>query len=415
VGAAAVAAALWAVPASADRITLTNGRVIEADRAWVEGNEVRYSRGGGTFGVPRVLVSSLDQSASPEPTDDPDVLGARERLAGGRPVEAVRLLQTVVDRQPDSRAGHETLAEAHLALGDAVGARRAAEQLLRLDPRSARARSLLGDALLALGDRAGAEEQYERSLRLRHDPAVLRKRAALSPGPASASPFLLRFEGAGAADLGPAVLRALEHAHGEFARILGFRPTATIAVVLQAEAAFQETSPPWAGGLNDGTIRLPVRGVQRLTPRLLALLRHELAHSFVAARTGGNCPTWLQEGVAQWLEGGDPGRADAGLLARARQGGLRSLLTLEGPFQELPAPALPVAYAQSLSAVAHILRREGPEGVRRLVAALGDGRPTEEALPVALGLSYPEFQRSWEGYLRSSPAGQARGQGPASR
>jgi tetratricopeptide (TPR) repeat protein len=413
-----MAVAGWVPAVRADIITLTNGRVIEAERSWVEGNEVRYSRAGGTFGVPRALVRSVDRSASPEPTRDPDVLAARERLAGGQAVEAVRLLQDVVAREPDSRAGHETLAQAYLALGDAVAARRSAERLLRLDPRSARARSLLGDALLALGDRARAEEQYERSLRLRPDPTVERKRAALSPSAAvaaSASPFSLRFEGTGSADLGRAVLRALEHAHGEFSRILGFRPTATIAVVLQAEAAFQETSPPWAGGLNDGTIRLPVRGLQRLTPRLLALLRHELAHSFVAARTGGNCPTWLQEGVAQWLEGGDPGRADAGLTARARGGALRSLLTLEAPFQDLAPPTLPLAYAQSLSAVAHILRREGPDGVLRLVASLGDGRPTEEALPTALGLSYPEFQRSWETYLRALPAGAAQGPATPSR
>jgi hypothetical protein len=36
----------------------------------------------------------------------------------------------------------------------------------------------------------------------------------------------------------------------------------------------------------------------------------------------------------------------------------------------------------------------------RLLAALGDGFPSEEALPVALALSYPEFQKSLEEALR---------------
>ena len=133
------------------------------------------------------------------------------------------------------------------------------------------------------------------------------------------------------------------------------------------------------------------------------MLRHELAHSFIAARTGGNCPTWLQEGISQWLEGGDPARQDARRRRRARaEGRLLPLLTLEAPFQSLPATDVPLAYAESLSAVAHILRMRGEAGVGRLLAGLGDRLPSEEALPVALALSYPEFQKSWEAQLAAA-------------
>jgi hypothetical protein len=183
-------------------------------------------------------------------------------------------------------------------------------------------------------------------------------------------------------------------------------------VVLQGQEAFQEAgTPEWAAGVNDGSIRVPVGGLagRTLSPRQVAVLRHELAHSFIAARTGGNCPTWLQEGVSQWLEGGDPAREDMGLGPAARQGLLHPLLTLEAPFQTLPAADVPRAYAESLSAVAHILRRRGEAGVVRLLNALGDGHPSEEALPVSLALSYPEFQKSWEEHLRGPlPAGQRR-------
>jgi hypothetical protein len=40
--------------------------------------------------------------------------------------------------------------------------------------------------------------------------------------------------------------------------------------------------------------------------------------------------------------------------------------------------------------------------VVRLLNSLGDGFPPEEALPVALALSYPEFQRSWEAHLAAA-------------
>jgi hypothetical protein len=59
-----------------------------------------------------------------------------------------------------------------------------------------------------------------------------------------------------------------------------------------------------------------------------------------------------------------------------------------------------LVYAHSLSAVNHIIRTSGEAGLVRLLSALGDRVPSEEALPVALGLSYPEFQRSWEQSLR---------------
>jgi hypothetical protein len=105
--------------------------------------------------------------------------------------------------------------------------------------------------------------------------------------------------------------------------------------------------------------------------------------------------------VSQFLEGGDPARDDATLVPLARQGQLLPLLSLEGPFQTLPPADVTVAYAESLSAVAHIIRKRGEAGIVRLVLALSDGLPSEEALPVALALSYPEFQRSWEEYLKS--------------
>ena len=65
------------------------------------------------------------------------------------------------------------------------------------------------------------------------------------------------------------------------------------------------------------------------------------------------------------------------------------------------------AYADSLSAVAHVLRLRGNAGLRQLVDALADGRPAAEALPAALSLSYSEFQRDWEQYLLRAEAPRA--------
>ena len=389
---------------SADTIRLTNGRVIEADRAWYEGAEVRYEKGGGTFGLPRTLVQSLDQKTPAATTSDPEIARARE-LLGRDPAEAVAVLEKALARDAHSVPALQVLAEAYLALGDFHAARQTAEAAERLDDRNAHSRALLGDALSGLGDRAGAEAAYQKSLRLHPDAAVERKLKALA-GPGSAAPahgaeFRIRYDGTVNEPLGMAVLETLTAARAEYTARLGFQPENPITVVLQTAAEFQEAHVPgWAEGINDGAIRVPVRGLERLSPRLSAVLRHELAHSFVTERTGGNCPTWLQEGIAQWLEGGDPAREDAALAAVARAGHLLPLLTLEGPFQSLSQSDAALAYAESLSSVAHILRRRGEPGVVRLLSALTDRLPSDEALPVALALSYPELQKSWDEHLR---------------
>jgi hypothetical protein len=384
--------------------------VIEADRAWFEGAQLRYEKDGGVFGLPRSLVARVD-SASAQAGPDPDIALARERLTANDPAEAAKLLQGVLARDPRSLPALHALAEAQLGLGDARAARDTASRAVRVEETNPRSHALLADAYAAMGDRVAAEVEYRESLRLHADPEVQRRLAALTPAavrPDSSTLFRLSYDAAESHPLGPAVLETLGAAFAEYARRFGFRPQDPIAVVLQTEATFQDPrTPEWAAGVNDGSIRVPVGGHSgtKLTPRQVALLRHELAHSFIAARTGGNCPTWLQEGVSQWLEGGDPAREDAGLAPVARAGKLHPLLTLEAPFQTLPAADVPRAYAESLSAVAHIIRRRTEAGVVRLLNALGDRHPSEEALPVALALSYPEFQKSWEDYLRSADAG----------
>jgi hypothetical protein len=77
------------------------------------------------------------------------------------------------------------------------------------------------------------------------------------------------------------------------------------------------------------------------------------------------------------------------------------LLTLEAPFQSLSETDAALAYAESLSAVAYILKRSGEAGIVRLLSALGDRIPSEEALPVAIALSYRELQTGWSEALRA--------------
>ena len=404
----AAALAALAGPAIADSVVLTTGRVIEAEQAWFEGSELRFRREGTVYAIPRSLVSRVSAADGSNDLPDPDTRASRERLALGDAAEALRFARLALFREPSSVAAQQALAAAQLALGDVTRAVESAKAAVRLDPANARSLELLGDALAEGGDFVAAREKYRLSVAQGAPPHVRQKLDALGTSTAAVSSarFRIRYDGAADEPLGLAVLRLLDAAWEEYERRLGLAPDAPVVVVLQTASTFRDTTraPDWAAALNDGTIRVPVMGLDRPNATLVRVLRHELAHSFVASQTGTNCPTWLQEGLAQWLEGGLPERGDAALASRARAGQLLRLESLETPFVGLSEADATVAYAQSLSAVAHLLRRGGEAGVRQLLESLGNGLPAAEALPAAFALSYGDLQREWEAHLLAAAA-----------
>lgn len=392
--------------AAADTIILEGGHVLEADQAWYEGSFLRYRKDGQLYDVPREAIFRVEP-ASPEGTLlDPDVLSSRERLAGGDASEALRYARLALFRAPGSLTGLEALAAAQLALGHPRYARKSAEEALRLDPLRGRSLELLGDSLAALGERDAARVRYRAAYALESDRRLWRKLEDLEPPSShlSNARFRVRYDGTTAEPLGLGVLGVLDRTWEEYEEWLGFSPDLPIMVVLLTTSSFGDATraPEWAAAWNDGTIRVPVMGIERPTRELIGVLRHELAHSFLTTHIGSATPTWLHEGLAQWLEGGDPARGDATLAAAARSGRLWPLAKLEARFASLSQAQANSAYAESLSAVAHLLRLRGPAGLRVLIEALAAGQSTNDALQESFGMGYEELQHAWATHLQTA-------------
>jgi hypothetical protein len=118
--------------------------------------------------------------------------------------------------------------------------------------------------------------------------------------------FRIRYDGdGGSEDLAREVLEFLDDRIGDLSLRLDHFPASPLSVVLYPGREFHAATlaDHNVEGLFDGKIRLPVGGVNRLTDPLRRVLEHELAHALIDSKSGGNCPRWLHEGIAQHLSG----------------------------------------------------------------------------------------------------------------
>jgi len=229
--------------------------------------------------------------------------------------------------------------------------------------------------------------------------------------------FKLRYSGAAAPALARDVLRTLERHFSAIESELNFTPPEPIGVILYTQDAFSDITraPSWAGALNDGRIRVPVQGLASVDTELSRVLKHELTHSFVAQKTKSACmglaascairaPTWIQEGLAQWMEGQRSGENAAALLQVCSTGHAIPLSLLEGSWMNMSGDTARYAYAWALANVEYIVQAGGMSDMERILDRIGAGIATEAALREVLHSDYNDLMQSTAGYLQKTYA-----------
>jgi tetratricopeptide (TPR) repeat protein len=287
---------------------------------------------------------------------------------------------------------------------------RYAEHGARVAPGFADTQRLLGLAYYNADKLREAISAWQRAQQIQPNDAVQRYLAkaereivAEDSFSESQSPhFILRYPGRQAGfTLGSDLLRTLERQYIELSRELAFSPQSNITVLLYTEKEFFDVTqaPAWAGGVNDGKLRIPVGDVSGITPKLEQVLKHELTHSFVHYLTRGRCPHWLDEGIAQMMEpksAATYGRVLAHLFETGKQAPLSEL---EGSFFAFPKDRAVVAYAESLAAAEYLRSNYGMSGLRRMLQLISDGESGESALRVTTRSNYREFEKSLAEHL----------------
>ena len=280
----------------------------------------------------------------------------------------------------------------------------------RAAPDSADVAKLTGWAYYGANRIDQAIAEWQRAERLRPDPEVEQalekaqrdKSEEESYREGETIHFDLKYYGGAAPDLAREILRVLEDDFRDLESQLDYTPPEKIAVILYTEQAFADITraPGWVGALNDGRLRIPVQGLTSVTPELAHVLKHELTHSFVGQKSHNRAPTWLQEGIAQWMEG-RRSAADAGaLINAAAQGMAPQLGAMGGSWMGLSGNAAAFAYAWSLAVVESIIDADRVSDISRLLDRIATESSVGDALRETLHLSYDDLNQQTVAYLK---------------
>jgi hypothetical protein len=448
-----------------DVIHLKNGRRIWADSVREEGTHVQYEVGDNSYAIPKASVERIEEGGVPPefrsssatdkpevpsfvPSDDlrsegdlpakvirdghvdsdsltslehtakPEIAAAAYFIAGKHEFESGNLPQgrayfdSALRLQPNSPTILNYYAALLVRMGSLKQALSYAQRSAQLAPNSADSFAVLGVVQFASDRSREAIRSWKHSLELRPDSMIEQYiakaereiKAESQFTERASSHFTLRYEGKQTSDsFRRSILMTLESQYDDLVRDLGASPRESIPVILYTDQAYFDVTqaPAWSGALNDGKLRIPVSGLDSVTPDLTRVLKHELAHSFINQLSHGRCPHWLHEGIAQAVEPRSLSSVGQRLAKLFQDGREIPFYALEGSFSRFSSAEASLAYAESLAAVSYIQDTYGLSEVRQIVERIGEGSSTEQALRGTVHSDYARLQIEVGDFLKS--------------
>jgi len=365
---------------------------------------------------------------------------ARAALATDQRGSAEEALRKGLANYPKEGAFGLELGKLLLADKDGPGAIAALEKVPPRSPQAAEAKKLAQKArsLSAEDSQARAEaEKLERRLNGGEEPSRGKTRPAVAQDEGDTRPTSLTYEsGVGEdgmrtranrrfvmkyfnnnrdfgqrAEYEGRVVAALEEAYEHTRGLLGEAREEPVDVILYTREEFRthqgaSLARVAAGLYSQGAIR--INGGAELTEQTKATLVHEYVHAAVDELCGGGhqLPTWLNEGLAEYVEwrylGGDgpPVVIGNALRGAARSGRLPSLSGLSsGMLIQSSDPGM--AYATSAVAVRELMRRGGASRLLTLIREVGQGTPFDKALQAHYGMDVAKLDEELKASLSS--------------
>lgn len=199
------------------------------------------------------------------------------------------------------------------------------------------------------------------------------------------------------ADLAAEALRLLNTQYEDLSRLFAANPQRKVVLRFLSPKEFHQRTgtPSWTSAMfYHGEISIPVDPRVPLNMAQLArAIRHEYTHAVVADISLSRCPAWLDEGLAQLIEGRPNPILGPALRKWLKQDEMIPLSWLEGGFMTFEDELVAPAYAQSLFATRLLAESYGFPQIKDYLVLLGRDFSANEAFLRAFGISLYRFER----------------------
>ena len=194
----------------------------------------------------------------------------------------------------------------------------------------------------------------------------------------------------------------------DLAKATGLRTNTTIDLYIYANTTDMKDSilyePGWTGGLAYPDHNIVIIGISSdqidWGKRTEA---HELTHVLVGHLTFsclGDVPTWLNEGLAVYGEGGPEAASQQQLDQAIKDDDLLSVRSLSGNFTEDPGK-VDLSYSQSYSLVNFLIEKYSQDKMTTLLKALRDGHTVDDALKSVYNFDVNGFEDAWRAFVKA--------------
>lgn len=277
-------------------------------------------------------------------------------------------------------------------------------------PDHADTHALLGQLYYLRQDLGKAEEHWKRALKLspgREDLIQALDRLRTEAGiektfaRSDTHPFVVRFAEQQVLVDGLWLRLTLRDAYRQIGQSFEYFPDHPITVLLYPESDFEKVKGLGhpVGGLYDGKIRLPVHSGQTTGGELKRVLWHEFTHALVHDLSKGNCPLWLNEGIAGVQESRVK-PLDVALARRALQEGRLP------DWQEFfglgyRTSSLAEDYQIAYLIAQYLVKRWNWRDMVGVLRRLGSGANIEEAMRAEYHAGFRDLEADWRRWLRN--------------
>jgi hypothetical protein len=203
-------------------------------------------------------------------------------------------------------------------------------------------------------------------------------------------------------EINAVVTTAIKKTQQDLETFFGPLPAISIQVKLMTQEVFTLSTgvPSWTNALYyHDTIIIPINTARINEEELIRSVRHEFTHAVIHELSDGKCPGWLDEGLAQYMEGTPNPLIRLALAQWLSKNPPVPFHMLQKGFTKLEKKYVAPAYAQSLWAAHVMIQGQGFLKIRNYLDELRQGK--RDPFFHSLGISEAGFESSFACALKN--------------